>query len=185
MIPAKMKFAFFLILLLAVNVFFVFPDWVVFKDRSNSYTISFPHAPLESSQQINSAVGLLDLNIAMHEVGNAPDDNMVYMAIYSDYPDTLVNSDFSDEIINKFFDGAVNGAVTNVQGSLIKSDTASYRDYPGRSIQIDYGNGQAVIEMKFYLVKNRAYILQVISPFTNPENKSSQRFFNSFALLNK
>lgn len=162
---------------------FLLQDWVLFKDKTESFTISFPRKPEESSQQIDSEIGALNLNIAMYEVGKFKDENYVYGAMFTEYPDSLVHSDFKDEFIENFFTGAINGAVNNVNGSLLKSDTCSYKRFPGRIMQIDYGNGQAIIEMKIYLVRNKSYILQVISPFTTAGNPSSKRFFESFSLV--
>lgn len=172
-----------LLLLVIGSCSFLWQDWVLFKDKTNSFTISFPRMPTESSQQIDSEIGQLDLNIAMYEVSKDKDDNFVYGAMFTDYPDSLINSDFDAEFVENFFTGAINGAVTNVNGELLKSDTCSYKHFPGRVIQIDYGNGQAIIEMKILLMKNRSYILQVISPFENPNNPSSKRFFDSFSLM--
>lgn len=162
---------------------FILQEWILFIDKTNAYTIRFPKTPTESAQQIDSPIGALSLSVAMYEVGTNKDENYVYGAMFTDYPDSLVHSDFEEEFIENFLTGAVNGAVTNVNGTLLKSDTCSYQHYPGRAIQIDYGNGQAVIEMKVILVKNRSYILQVISPFENPDNPSAKRFFQSFALV--
>lgn len=159
--------------------------WVEYKTPDGKSSIKFPSTPVESSQEIPSAIGNLVMKMVMHEaVEGGEDPNLNYGFIYTDYPDTLINSDFGKENIDAFFESSINGAVTNVEGKLISTETNEIQGFPGRRIKIDYGNGQAIIDMQMYLVKNRTYFIQVIHTTDNKDNIAAEQFVGSFKLLN-
>jgi hypothetical protein len=47
---------------------------------------------------------------------------------------------------------------------------------------VDFQEGLAIINMRFYLVNNRMYVLQAISETGKEKNRSVARFMNSFTL---
>ena len=104
------------------------------------------------------------------------------MANRTTYPDTLIHSDFTDQI-ESFFRSAIDGAVSNVQGKLLSENSITMGAYPGRAIKVDYMNGLAIINMRFYLVQNNMYMLETISETSKDDNISIKRFFDSFELL--
>jgi hypothetical protein len=54
--------------------------------------------------------------------------------------------------------------------------------YPGRKFRVDVQNGVAVMTMRAYLVRNKLYMLQVITETKKDLNKSIEKFMNSFSL---
>jgi len=158
---------------------FVRPDdWVVFED--SHFKILFPKKPTDQTQTIDSPVGKLTILIHMYEAPGT-DDNHTYGLMTTEYPDSTVNSDKKD-ILDNFFNGAVQGAVRNVQGKLLSVETIQLAGYPGRAFRVDYQNGLAVITMRMYLVKNKMYMIQTITETKKDHNKAMERFMNSFAL---
>ena len=164
---------------------FVPETWVKIQSKENKFSIEFPRKPEESDRKIQTEIGELNMNILMYEVGKFKDENSVYGLIYSDYPDSLVNSDFKDEYIDEFFENAIKGTVNNLKGQIIEEKRVLLSTYPGREVKISFMEGQGIMKLHVYLVKNRAYILEAGCETKNDNNKSMDRFFNSFVLIEK
>jgi len=49
-------------------------------------------------------------------------------------------------------------------------------------VRIDFKDGLAVIRMRYYLVKNRLFMLQIFTETKKEQNKSIDRFMDSFKL---
>ena len=105
------------------------------------------------------------------------------MIMQTDYPDSLVHSDFKDQL-KSLFDNAVEGGVSNVKGKLIHQKDIEINGYPGREFSIDYNDGEAVMFIKTYLVKNRMYMLQTITNTGKYPNEDITKFMQSFKLMN-
>jgi hypothetical protein len=109
-------------------------------------------------------------------------DNLLYMLSYCDYPEYSVHSDSAD-LVQEFFEATIESAVGSVRGKLLYSSEQNYRSYPGRFWRIDYLNGQAVIKTRALLVGSRYYALQTIMLKEKGLNASTNRFMDSFQLM--
>jgi len=85
-------------------------------------------------------------------------------------------------MVDGFFRGAVDGAVSNVKGKLLTEKKIELDGFPGREVTVDFQNGQAIIMMKCFLVRNMMYILEIISETGKENNASSSHFYQSFKL---
>ena len=107
------------LILLALTSFIKPKKWFVLESEQYGYKIEFPRKPSESPQVVNSAIGELKMNIFIYDASETgKDDNLVYMVSYTEYPDTLINSE-NTEILADFFRNSIDGAVTNVHGKLL------------------------------------------------------------------
>jgi len=154
-------------------------DWYLFD--SKEFSIEFPKKPTASTQNVNSAIGELKMDMFMYDASNGGDDNVLYGLVTSVYPDSLVNSD-KTEILSTFFRNSIDGAVKNVQGKLLTEKTIEINGFPGREIKVDYQNGLAIIKMRMYLVHNKMIFLQTITETAKDDNASALKFHNSFKL---
>ena len=169
-----------LLLTLSTTAFTGMQGWYTLETKS--YKIVFPKTPTPSSQDIDSDIGKLTLNLHIYEVPeNVNDSNQLYLLNETAYPDSLINSG-KKEILESFFKNAIAGSVKNVQGKVLAEKNIELSGYPGREISVDYQNGSYVIKMRIYLVKNIVYMLQTISETQKQSNSSAARFFNSFQL---
>lgn len=164
-----------------LTVAFVATDkWQIFE--TNDYSILFPQKVKTERKEIDSEVGKLQLDITMYDAsGDEKEDNLIYGLFTTTYPDSIMNSD-KKEILPKFFRGAIDGAVKNVQGKLLSEEEISLNDFPGREIRVDYRDGFAVIKMRCYLVHNVLYMIQTITLTEKEKNTSASYFLNSFKL---
>ena len=166
--------------LLILSSAFAPADWYTFKE--DGFKIDFPEKPTTETQSVPSAIGDLKMKMYMVDASEKKDaENMVYMVITTFYPDTLVNSDKKDMLEN-LFRSSIDGAVQNVQGKLLSEKRIELNGFPGRDIKVDYQEGVAILRMRMYLVKNKMYILQVITETAKESNKSIDRFLDSFGL---
>lgn len=155
-------------------------NWVLFETKSCQ--IYFPKKPTDHPKILNTAFGELKFNVYMYEVAdNENDDNFVYALSEVEYPDSVINSDKKD-LIDKFFRGSIDGVVNNVHGKLLSEFIIQFDGYPGREIDIDCKNGLAIIKMRFYLVKNKMYMMQTLTDTKKDFNKSIMKFMDSFRL---
>ncbi|RPD50991.1 hypothetical protein [Paracnuella aquatica] len=169
----------YLLFCLSTSVFHPFADWFLYKNQQMS--IEFPQEPNITTQSVPTAVGDIEMKIASFESKNEADSNLAYVFIASDYPDSLINSG-KKELLPQFFRASVDGAEKNVNGKLISEKEISIEGFPGREVNVDYGNGQAIISFRMYLVHNRAYFIQTLSETEKAANKDAIRFMNSFKL---
>jgi len=153
--------------------------WKKYKAEDLAFIAYYPGTPKRSMQKVPTAVGELDMHMVMYSPDSG-DDNAIYSVIRSDYPeDQFKNADA--EYNNKILTGAVNGAVSNVNGTLIFDNKVKFNGYPGRSIKIQMQGG--FIYINAYLVENSMFITQVICLTNKDENASIQRFLNSFEII--
>lgn len=156
-------------------------DWIKFETATSR--ISFPAAPKNDSTVKESAIGKLTLFTHMLEVSDKfTDSNLVYGLIETEYPKDYFDGKTDDAFLKGFFDGAINGALKSINGKLISQKDVSYKNVPGKEVSVDYGNGLAVITMRFYLQGIRMFAIQTISMTGKENNQNKQRFFDSFEI---
>jgi hypothetical protein len=168
-----------LVLVLVASSFTVLNDWYHFE---NAYlSLEFPNKPALNLQEVPSSLGKLKMETAFYEPTEDKKDVYLYGLVTSEYPDSLINSGKKD-ILPAFFRNSIDGTVTDTKGKLLSEKEIAFGAYPGREIKIDYGNGQAIIDMRLYLIKNKMTILQVITPPVIIDSTSKVKFFNSLKL---
>jgi hypothetical protein len=156
-------------------------DWFQFK--SDGYNISFPVKPTADTKMIQSEVGELKMGINMYDASKSgnKDDNLVYMTMSTEYPDSVINSDMKEKLPT-LFRNAVDGSVKRVGGKLLSETEIEIEGFPGREIKVDYRDGLAVIKAQYYLVKNKMFAIQVITLTGKFPNASQELFMKSFQL---
>jgi hypothetical protein len=181
----KKLFSFIFTLIVVVSLFgFVkIADWVQYKSTQGKYKILMPASPKEESRKIPSAIGELTMYLALLE-SNDSDDNMLYISAFSEYPTAKINSDMNKEGLDRFFEGAADGAAKNMNGKVTTITESKYREYPARYVVIDLTmDGTDYIALqRLILVKNKFYMLQIFTKPSKAENSNAKKFFESFDL---
>jgi len=158
-------------------------NWDAFQSTEASFSMRFPKEPTESSQIVETEIGNVEVKQYSFEPELGKDPNILYGVGFSTYPAEYIDGEQMDEAqLSEFFENSINGTVENVQGRLLSTHIIRYRGFPGREIKVDVKDGLAVIKMRSYLIRNRMYIVQVISPSGNTFNKSVNYFLDSFEL---
>ncbi len=154
--------------------------WVSFESKAGRYKVTMPAKPQESTSDVATAIGPLTMNVAMLETDAG--EVKMFMSVYMDYPDSLINSGASKAQLDEFFTSVMNGAAQNVNGTVAKKAVISYKNYPGRHIWVNMEDKGATLEMETFLVKNRMYVLQT-GYMTGSKNIAAvNQFFNSFQI---
>ncbi|MEY8870044.1 hypothetical protein [Meridianimaribacter flavus] len=153
-------------------------DWQKYKSEDLAFIAYFPETPKRTVQQVETAVGTLDMHMVM--CTPQQDDNVVYSTIKSDYPEEQF-IDADDKYNTTVLDGAVKGAVSNVNGSLIFDKKITFNGYPGRDVKIEIQGG--FIYIRVVLVTNSMYISQVICTPENDNNSKIERFLDGFEII--
>ena len=158
-------------------------QWEEFKSYEGRFRVLSPGVFQQQVDSIETPVGELAYHIFFYQP-EAKDsaDNLIYMLSYCDYPDFSLDAD-STELLNEFFEATIESAVESVHGELAYASDRPYFDYPGRIWRIDYLNGQAVIKTRALIVGNRYYALQAATLKGYSLNTASDRFMDSFRLL--
>lgn len=162
---------------------FAATQWSDFESKEGNFKASFPMKPEESTQEVNTEIGTLNMNLFIAETEKIKGENSMYIVMYSDYPDSLVSSDLEKSTVDRFLRGAVSGAATNMKGNVTKEEDVVYKKFPGKHVLIDFADGQATMEMEMFLVKNRMYILESGYEKGKANRASITKFFASFQLL--
>jgi hypothetical protein len=156
-------------------------EWYLLQ--THSFKILFPKKPTASNQEIDSQIGKLTLHLNVYEVPETEsDDNHAYMTSETSYPDSSIDSD-NTKLLGNIFANAIAGAVKNVSGKLLSEKVIALGKYPGREVRIDFQNGLAVIKMRMYLVKHTTFMIETITDTEKQNNKSIDKFMDSFQLL--
>jgi hypothetical protein len=175
-----------LVLLFLCIVLFSFrkDNWVVFLSHDETFQLKFPGVPVISKYTIPLGLQPLKSKMIRYEVGKFKDDNETYTLIYSDYPDSLISSDFKLKITDTFLKRIIFDIKDEIGGNLISIENVEdLKDYPGRHVHYTFANGKKVLNMKIYLVKSRLYMERIVCETIYDNNPAMEKFFDSFELL--
>ena len=172
------------LLLLACSLLSFVPvdEWIMVA--TENCKIYFPHQPTDQSGTVNTSKGNLKVNIYSYNVAtNIGDDNLAYILTETEYPDSLINSDNKDEL-DAFFKNSIDGILNNFHGKLVSESQTAIQGFPGRQVKLDIQQGKSVMNIRLYLVKNRLYMLEIVTTADKDHNTSIQKFMNSFEIRN-
>lgn len=160
----------------------VLKGWEEFKSYSGRFRVLLPGEMKEKLDTIPTSVGALAYHTFYYQPSEKNSDNLVYMVSFCDYPEFTIHSD-STELLREFFDATMDAARRSVRGELTYQDEIEQNGFPGRLWRIDYLDGKAVIKTKALVVGRRYYAVQTITFRNRSLNLSTDRFLDSFRLL--
>jgi opacity protein-like surface antigen len=143
-------------LVIAIAILFAFSaaafainEWVEVTD--NRFSIMFPKMPETSEEEMATEAGDVIMKMRMLETEVGTDDNLVYGVITATYDSTKVDAR-NLKVLDKFYKGAIEGAVNSVKGKLLSSGKIMLGKTEGREIRIGFMEGVAIIHVRCYLV---------------------------------
>jgi hypothetical protein len=157
--------------------------WYVLEAKRFGFKVEFPVKPEEKTPSVNSEVGNLDMHLFIYDASKVKSEsNLVYLANYTEYPDSAVNSGMKEKL-KDIFRNSIDGAVSNVKGKLLSEKNVSIGGFEGREARIDFQDGMAVIRIRMFLVHNKMYMLETITETSKDNNASITKFMDSFKLI--
>lgn len=153
--------------------------WRLFVSQQGGFSIRLPGDPSPGVQTVPTAAGTLTLHTFVWQ-----NDASGYYVGYADYPAGLVNN----ANLKRELDGARDGAVAMVHGTLLSEQDVTLAGMPARQvvIQAPYpGLSQGlVVTARFGMDGNRQYQVEALSagPPTAADNARFVAFFQAFSL---
>jgi hypothetical protein len=144
----------------------------------------FPKRPLKETQTMNTPIGILKWCKYTYEVPDSvEDDNFAYLLAETEFPDTsTINSNGDKKMIDKFLKASMDGGINGAHDKLVTEQIIEVDGYPGRFFRAEIKDGREVMTIKTFLVKNKLYMMEVITATKKDFNKSLDQFFHSFVL---
>ncbi len=109
-------------------------------------------------------------------------ENLMYMVSYCDYPEGSLHAD-STELLAEFFETTRESGAFSINGDLIYHSERNLGDANGQYWRIDYLDGNAVLKTWALVAGRRFYSVQTATVATRSLNRSTDRFFESFTLI--
>jgi 4-amino-4-deoxy-L-arabinose transferase-like glycosyltransferase len=151
----------------------------VFTSEAGNFTVQVPPNLefTETTQEVDSAGGL-HLNIYT----GAGEGNSIYDIIYFDYPAEWAADPNASQTL---LDGARDGWLQEIKGTLIEERAVSLGKHPGREgiVEAEYNDLAVKIRYRNYLVQNHYYQIAVSIPKDGAFTAEMEAFLQSFALL--
>jgi hypothetical protein len=129
------------------------PAGETFTSEEGKFSVVFPGDPELSTQDVAVQDTTSTMNIAMYAT-----DQVAYMVAFNDYPEDMVAGNDPDTML----DGARDGAVSNVSGTLDSEERITINDFPGRYLVVSVEGGR--VYLRIYIVNNRLYQAMVVNP---------------------
>jgi hypothetical protein len=145
-------------------------SWENFTSKQGKFSVTFYGTPTESTLTVQTAVGPITATTFTVESSKG-----AQCVAYSDFPVSLVQQGN----LARMFDGARDGAIANVGGSLVEETKISLLGARGREFLVKIKN-DVFGRNRFYLVKNRLYHLQVMGDRKYVDSKTAEIFLDSF-----
>ena len=120
-------------------------NWAEFRPEGAGYSVDMPGEWTVTDETVPSKVGSLKAHIATVDLGSR-----VYMTMYAEYPMAAIKG----QPVTPLLDGARDGAVNNVHGTLRSEQRVLISNHPGREIIADTPEGAVLID-RFFLLDNK------------------------------
>ena len=161
---------------------FAAAGWYNVDSKEGKFKAAFPGKPEQSQKPANTPAGPIKVNLFTYNADVSEHGNRLYLLMYSDYPEAVISSTKRKGIVDTFFKNAIDGAINNIHGKIISMESSPMNKYPGRLVKASFAEGKAMMDIHFYLVKNRFYMLEVGYQKNELNAVSEKHFFNSFQL---
>ncbi len=149
--------------------------WQRFISEDGTFSIEMPGKPKASKIILPVEDGQTYLNVFMVDEKK----DFVFSIAYVDFSYEVLQKKTEEQILND----ARDGAILNVQGTLLSESEVSIKQHPGREIMIRSIDGESIIKARVFLAGNRQYQLMVITSNDKVESFTVRRFLDSFNIL--
>lgn len=143
-----------------------------FKSPDNSFMVMLPKDVKEEKQAVNTQLGPIE-----YVSYSAKAKHQEFTIAYSDYPDSFVTATDPKVLL----DGSRDGAVRNIQGTLLSETIIDMNGRPGRELRIE-GPQKIILKSRIYLVGKRLYQIMAVSQPDHSFDKKIDEVFSSFKI---
>ena len=147
--------------------------WAEFKPPGAGFAIEMPGEWTITDKTVSTKAGPTIMHIAA--VGLGP---RAYMITYNSYP----AADIENSSATKILDGARDGEVNGVHGTLRSEQRILVSDYPGREIVVDTTKGYTVV-CKIFMLKNELVQAIVVGGSGIETEANTTKYLNSLHVV--
>jgi hypothetical protein len=142
-----------------------------FTSAEGKFTAQMPGTPTEKTQM---AAGI---TFKMYMVETRSGGMVVGVA------DMPIGANESEAMIQQRLDGARDGAVKNINGTLAGSSQITLAGkYPGRELTANLPENKGILKARIYLVGARMYQVMVLGNAAYVNSENAGKFFDSFSV---
>lgn len=152
-----------------------------YQNEAGRFKVAFPSPPEISNKKVNTDLGELVFHVFRLEPET--DDNEKYEVSYMDYPEGFADS-LSILDIYEVFNASQSSLASSPDIQALGTFDLFLMGYPGREYRWQFTKENYFRRLRFFMVKDRLYLLSVKTAPDNNFNKSINQFFNSFELIN-
>lgn len=158
--------------------------WEEFKSFEGRFRVLAPEALKPAVDTVETPVGALTYHTYYYQPPREEKsaENLMYMVSYCDYPEGSIHAD-STELLETFFETTMESGAFSINGELIYQTERNLGGAKGAYWRIDYLKGDAVLKTWALVDGSRFYSVQTATVATRSLNRSSDRFFDSFTLI--
>ncbi|NRA50067.1 MAG: hypothetical protein HRU12_13115 [Phaeodactylibacter sp.] len=174
----------FIIVLLPFLGFAQTGDWAEYKSFEGRFRVIAPGEMKMAVDTIEAPVGQLTYYTYYYQppAEEKSAENLMYMVSYCDYPEGSLHAD-STELLEAFFETTRESGAFSINGDLIYHSERNLGAANGQYWRIDYLNSEAVLKTWALVDHNRFYSVQTATVAKRSLNKSTDRFFDSFSII--
>jgi hypothetical protein len=149
--------------------------WQELVCKSGGFSVKMPGSPKESTETYDTDGGKVPATLYMLELEGG---SVAYLAGYNDFTTDQVTGRDSMEML----DGAREGMLKNVKGTLVREKKISIGGHPGRELEVD-APGEMVVFVRVFLANKRLIQMLVVMPRAALASEDIKTFFGSFRLI--
>jgi hypothetical protein len=147
-------------------------EFVPYHSEEGRFSVKFPGEPKRELKTLDTPEGKIDL--VMFSAGTKKE---VFVAGYSDYPESMIKKSSPEALLN----GGRDGAVLKVKGRLVDEKDFDFYGYKAKEIKIEVPK-KAIIRQRMIQAGNRFYQVVVVCPLEDNIDNKSAEFFDSFRI---
>jgi len=150
--------------------------WSEFSSADGAFSVLMPGTPTEQTQTQDTDLGPIDVHMFTIEQGE-----VAYLVGYNVFPAAVIEAATPAAIL----DGARDGQVETVKGTLLSEKEITLGAYPGRDleIQVEGSDGASSLRSRLFMVGDRLYQLVVAGPKGQSTSPNTIKFLDSFKLV--
>jgi hypothetical protein len=147
--------------------------WQTFSAPDGSFSVAFPGKPEVNDQEVQLDAGGIAV---VHVVTATPAKTTSYAFTYYEDPR------FTSERVEEELNGARDGSISKVQGTISGEQHLDVDGHPARDIEAR-ARGNSLLNVRLIAVGRRLYMLMVVDASRQrADSKNVQKFFDSLKL---
>jgi len=151
------------------------PAWQELKNEEAGFSIEMPGTPTFKTETMDTAIGPVTNNVYLLD-----GKRIAYYLSYVDYDESYVRTRTAYGVL----EGACEGALKSVKGSLIRGQKKKVDGYPAREFVVNTGSPGQQYRGVLVLVGARMYQAAMVYPETMDKERI-EHFFASFSISAK